>query len=394
MKNKTNLSISILRFTICLISMLSILLSSSPLPAIGCEDGDSACKKNKLAEVLFNLEEGRADADTNHDYNNYGDNHNKTINGIRYVGGHAGWDVQTKSVAGADTANQPFYSLTDGVVIRADEGTFKQSSVIAVYNETDEKTVLYLHAREVDVYVGDPVLVGSSRLGIQGNTGLGTKDGDINTAEHVHIEVQAGWSVNPSWGTEDRGEDKRPVYRVIDPIPYLYESVQSSTIPDEPVPNDNIWDSTWNFIVNFFRKTNENEGGGVPSPEDKADTINEGHISAGSLLVSHLNPLFISMIPEQTRPLPNYPNPFNPETWIPYQLAKPAKVILTISAADGKVVKTFGVGYQPAGLYQDRSRAVYWDGKNEVGERVASGLYFYTLSAGEFTGTRKMLIRK
>ena len=65
--------------------------------------------------------------------------------------------------------------------------------MIAVYNETDNKTVLYLHARAVDVSMDDPVTVGYP-LGIQGNTGLGTKETDINTAEHVHIEVQAGWS--------------------------------------------------------------------------------------------------------------------------------------------------------------------------------------------------------
>ena len=91
MKNKTNLPVLILRFTICLISVLGILLSSSPLTAIGCEDGDSACKKNKLAEVLFDLAEGSADAETYHDYNDYGHNRNKIINGIRYIGGHAGW---------------------------------------------------------------------------------------------------------------------------------------------------------------------------------------------------------------------------------------------------------------------------------------------------------------
>lgn len=372
--------------------MVGILLSSSPLPAIGCEDGDSACKKNKLAEVLFDLEEGSADAETHHDYNDYGDHHNKTINGIRYIGGHAGWDVQTKNVAGTNTANEPFHSLTTGRVIRADEGTFKQSSVIAVYNEMDKTTVLYLHAREVDVYEGQLVAVGSP-LGIQGNTGLGTKESDINTAEHVHIEVQSGWSTNPSWGTEDKGDENRKVYPVIDPIPYLYEALQSHAVPGDPVRNDNILDLTWNFIMDFFINNNKN-GGGASVPEDKAVTIGDGHILAGNVLVSHLNPLFISMIPSETGLLPNYPNPFNPETWIPYQLAKPSQVTLTICTTDGKVVKTFEVGYRSVGLYQDRSRAVYWDGRNEGGERVSSGLYFYTLSAGEFTATRKMLIRK
>ena len=126
MKNKINLSISILRFLICLISALAILLPSSTLPAIGCEDEDYACKKNKLAEVLFGLKEGSADTETYHDYNDYGDNPNKIINGVRYVGGHAGWDAQTQNVAGENTANEPFYSLTAGEVIWATKGTYKK----------------------------------------------------------------------------------------------------------------------------------------------------------------------------------------------------------------------------------------------------------------------------
>ena len=92
--------------------------------------------------------------------------------------------------------------------------------------------------------------------------------------------------------------------------------------------------------------------------------------------------------------LQNYPNPFNPETWIPYQLAKPAEVRLTIYDINGRAVRTLDLGHQHEGTYHSRSRAAYWDGKNAVGEPVASGAYFYTLTAGDFTATRKMLILK
>ena len=98
--------------------------------------------------------------------------------------------------------------------------------------------------------------------------------------------------------------------------------------------------------------------------------------------------------PKTTALLANYPNPFNPETWIPYQLAKPTDVTLRIYAVDGKLVRLLDFGHQHAGLYHSRSRAAYWDGRNQIGEPVASGLYFYTLTAGEFTATRKLLIRK
>ena len=107
-----------------------------------------------------------------------------------------------------------------------------------------------------------------------------------------------------------------------------------------------------------------------------------------------LERLLASLTPKETVLLPNYPNPFNPETWIPYHLAAAADVTLTIYAVDGKPVRTLALGQQPGGMYQSKSRAAYWDGRNEHNEPVASGLYFYTLTAGEFSETRKMLIRK
>ena len=107
-----------------------------------------------------------------------------------------------------------------------------------------------------------------------------------------------------------------------------------------------------------------------------------------------LQQLLATLMPKETALLANYPNPFNPETWIPYQLAKDADVTLHIYAVNGTLVRTLALGHQPAGMYQNRSRAAYWDGKNELGEKVASGLYFYSLTAGDFTATRKMLIAK
>ena len=111
----------------------------------------------------------------------------------------------------------------------------------------------------------------------------------------------------------------------------------------------------------------------------------------GIAKLEHLLALFV---PEKTALFANYPNPFNPETWIPYQLAEHADVTLHIYSIDGKLIRTLAIGYQPAGLYQYRSRAAYWDGRNAFGEPVASGVYFYTLTAGAFTATRRMLIVK
>ena len=128
------------------------------------------------------------------------------------------------------------------------------------------------------------------------------------------------------------------------------------------------------------------------------------HLAVSDVLSAFLVLLAeMGAIPEMTALLPNYPNPFNPETWIPYHLATEANVTLTIYDVRGSVVRTLVLGHQPAGVYESRGRAAYWDGKNQIGETVASGLYFYTLStestrdsvtAGDFTATRKLLIAK
>ena len=110
--------------------------------------------------------------------------------------------------------------------------------------------------------------------------------------------------------------------------------------------------------------------------------------------IAVLEQLLSVLTPQKTALFPNYPNPFNPETWIPYHLSEPGDVTLTIYSVDGRVVRRLDLGHQAAGYYQSKSRAAYWDGRNNVGERVANGLYFYTLTAGDFAATQKMLILK
>ena len=90
----------------------------------------------------------------------------------------------------------------------------------------------------------------------------------------------------------------------------------------------------------------------------------------------------------------NFPNPFNPETWIPYQLEKSADVVLQIYDTSGDIVRTLDLGFKPQGFYMTRSTAAYWDGRNNMGEQVASGVYFYSLQTPDFSATRKMLILK
>ena len=136
---------------------------------------------------------------------------------------------------------------------------------------------------------------------------------------------------------------------------------------------------------------------------DMAYASDDGSIGF-QLGVANLKRLLVAMTPAETTLLPNYPNPFNPETWIPYHLAHAADVRLTIYDIKGTIVRQLDLGHQPAGYYADRSKAAYWDGRNENGESVASGVYFYQLRAGrsglsvphrrDYLQVRRMVILK
>ena len=110
--------------------------------------------------------------------------------------------------------------------------------------------------------------------------------------------------------------------------------------------------------------------------------------------LAFLQSLLASATPHETRLLPNYPNPFNPETWIPYELATATDVKILIYDARGILIRQMELGHQPEGYYTDRTQAAYWDGRNALGERVASGIYFYQLRTNEASPLRKMLIVK
>ncbi len=108
----------------------------------------------------------------------------------------------------------------------------------------------------------------------------------------------------------------------------------------------------------------------------------------------YLQQLLVTARPEKTLLLANYPNPFNPETWIPYELATDTNVKVTIYNTQGVVIRSLQLGHQSAGYYMGRDRAAYWDGRNALGEQVASGLYFYQLETDAMSLMRKMVILK
>ena len=112
----------------------------------------------------------------------------------------------------------------------------------------------------------------------------------------------------------------------------------------------------------------------------------------GEEVILRLQPKRI--IPETTALLQNYPNPFNPETWIPFELNQDSDVSLTIYDTAGRQIRHLDLGFQEAGVYARRDRAIYWDGRTQSGEQVASGTYFYTLKTAGYVSTQKMIILK
>ena len=122
--------------------------------------------------------------------------------------------------------------------------------------------------------------------------------------------------------------------------------------------------------------------------------IAKHRVTASDLQLAYGIVAIRELLPSRTRLLPNYPNPFNPETWIPYQLAESADVTIRIYDVQGRLVREFALGYKPAGLYIDKAHAVHWDGRNNVGERMASGIYLYVLHASEFRAIKRMVIIK
>jgi len=121
---------------------------------------------------------------------------------------------------------------------------------------------------------------------------------------------------------------------------------------------------------------------------------NSSRSNEDEIALNVLKAILPERLPTQTQLLANYPNPFNPETWIPFKLAQDSTVIARIYDVTGKQIRMIELGHLPAGNYVESNRAIYWDGKTETGEHVSSGTYFYQIETGGYIETRKMVILK
>ena len=121
---------------------------------------------------------------------------------------------------------------------------------------------------------------------------------------------------------------------------------------------------------------------------------NSNRSNTEEIALSVLKAILPERLPTRTQLLSNYPNPFNPETWIPFKLAQDSTVTAKIYDVTGKQIRTIELGHIPAGNYVESSKAIYWDGRTEDGEQVSSRTYFYQIEADGYTDTRKMVILK
>ena len=124
-----------------------------------------------------------------------------------------------------------------------------------------------------------------------------------------------------------------------------------------------------------------------------AEAADDGSVAFGQG-IAVLKEILSSIKPAETVLMANYPNLFNPETWIPYHLSQDAEVVVCIYDVGGRIVRTLDMGFQSFGYYASRDKAAYWNGKTDTGETVSSGTYFYQIQAGDYIKTRKMVILK
>ena len=283
------------------------------------------------------------------------------------------------NAAGTITGLSAIRLSTQGV---SGTGTLLQVTFKA---KSDGDTRLTLQNFEFGATTGDLIPAGPHkvRITVEGQLATGdvNRDGRVSILDLILVAQQLGKRV-PANSPVDLNRDG--VVSILDLI-LAARAIGSTTAPAAPV--------ALNPDLIGAIGTESADPAAIEAWIAQARLEDDGSL-AFKQGIANLENLLASLIPEETALLHNYPNPFNPETWIPYQLAESAEVTLTIYDINGQLVRRLAVGHQAAGMYKSRSRAAYWDGRNQLGESVASGLYFYTLTTGDFTATRRMLILK
>ena len=202
------------------------------------------------------------------------------------------------------------------------------------------------------------------------------RSGTVNVSDITLIANSFGQKVS---GKNDADVNNDGYVNILDLIIVTKHFGESST-PASPSKESNVSPENLSVLKSLY-KSIEN----LPSSDPDVAMAKE--------LLIRLIKLNTPQITE-SQLLQNYPNPFNPETWIPFRLSKPGTVNLGIYSASGQLIRSIDLGYKDMGDYSDKDKSAYWDGKNESGEQVSSGIYFYSIKAGDFTAIKKMIVKK
>ena len=246
--------------------------------------------------------------------------------------------------------------------------------------KTAGQTQLSLENFQLAAITGESIPAGLPEIVItiegQLTTGDVNRDGQVNIQDMVLVARQFGETVPANSVVDVNGDGVISILDLIIVASNLGESIDAAA--PSVLAVDGIHGLDTAMIQAWIAQ---------------ATLENDGSIAFQRGL-ANLQRFLALLIPEKTVLLANYPNPFNPETWIPYHLANPSHVQITIYDTRGSIVRQLNLGHQREGYYTRRSRAAYWDGKNDVGERVASGIYFYQFQADQLSFLRKMVILK
>ena len=205
-------------------------------------------------------------------------------------------------------------------------------------------------------------------IGIEGDV---NKDGVVDVADLIIIGLHFGENPLIDPRADINGDGRTDILDLVVVVKHFGEQAAAA-------PAKDIWniDPSQLSVFQEIRRTISRMSSSGPN----------------CVLVLELLDRLIASAVEEPMLLQNYPNPSNPDTWIPYQLAEDVDVTIRIYNVSSKLVRILDLGYKAAGFYTSKEKAAYWDGKNEAGEHVASGVYFYTIQAGEFTATRKLIV--
>ena len=289
------------------------------------------------------------------------------------------------------------------------------SSDITVLKNLTNLTQLNLRKNGITDVNALAGLTGLTRLNLRGNTILDTsplypllKSNGGNLSIDIEVSEYPPWDVNKDGSVDDA--DSALVTAAIGQMGDNVANARTDVDGDGDVDADDLLLVTDNIAEPAASSAAPSVNGNILIQLDAAalETLDRDILQAQlSILraenngsakylraIALIENVLAATRPEKTQILPNYPNPFNPETWIPYHLANASNVQITIYDVHGTVVRRLDLGHQRDGYYTNRSRAAYWDGRNAFGERVASGIYFYQLEADNLSLLRKMVILK